>query len=154
MSAATIISETDLTHRARQVVDQARQGRTLIVESHGEEQVAILDVLDYRLLRAVAAYHTAPPHRTPISDETLSPRGLAEEEVEKATADAGGDVQAAWNQVIAAYLDGEISLGRAAQLLGLSRFELSERFTRLDIPLHLGPASLEEARSELEALRR
>ncbi len=154
MPMATIISETDLTHRTRQVVDQARQGCTLIVESHGEEQVAILDVLDYRLLRAVAAYHMALPHRAPIGDETRVPRGLAEEEVEKATADAGGDVQAAWNRVIAAYLDGDISLGRAAQLLGLSRFELSERFPRLDIPLQLGPASLEEARSELEALRR
>jgi len=77
-----------------------------------------------------------------------------EAEVEEAIADAGGDVQGAWNRVIAAYLDGDISLGRAAQLLGLSRFDLMERFNRLGIPLQLGPANVEEARAELEVLRR
>jgi len=153
MSTATIISKTDLARRTRQVVDQARRGRALIVESYGEEQVAILDVLEYRLLRAVAAYRTTPPRPAPIRDETLTPRGLQDEEVEKVIAVAGGDVQAAWNRVIAAYLDGDISLGRTAQLLGLSRFELMERFNRLGIPLQLGPASIEEARAEFEVLR-
>ncbi len=153
MSIATIISKTDLARRTRQVVDQARRGCTLIVESYGEEQVAIMDAHDYRLLRAVAAYHTVSSHRAPIYDETLAARGLEEEVVEKAVADAGGDVQIFWNRVITAYLDGDVSLGRAAQLLGFSRFELTERFNRLDIPLQLGPASVDEAKGEFEALR-
>jgi hypothetical protein len=34
-------------------------------------------------------------------------------------------------------------------LLGLSRFEVQERFFRLDVPLRLGPATLEEARAEV-----
>jgi predicted HTH domain antitoxin len=50
-----------------------------------------------------------------------------------------------------AYLAGDISLGKAAELLGLSRFELQERFVRLGVPLRLGPATLEEARAEVEA---
>jgi predicted HTH domain antitoxin len=153
MSIATIISRTDLARRTRQVVDQARRGGTVIVESYGEEQVAIMDAHDYHLLRAVAAYHIGPSHSAPISDEALAPRGLEEEIVERAVAEAGGDVQIAWNQVITAYLDGDISLGRAAELLGFSRFELAERCNRLDIPLQLGPANVEEAKGELEALR-
>jgi len=153
MPALATISKIDLARRTRQVVDQVRRGRTIIVESYGEEQVVIIDILDYRLLRAVAAYHALPSHPAPIRDETLSPRGLREEEVKEAVAKSEGDPQAAWDRVIAAYLDGDISLGRAAELLDLSRFELAERFNRLGIPLHLGPTSIEEARAELEALR-
>jgi hypothetical protein len=153
MSIATIISKTDLARRTRQVVDQARRGRTLIVESYGEEQVAIMDAHDFHLLRAVAAYHTKASHRAPICDETLAPRGLDEEVVEQAVAEAGGGVQIAWDVVITSYLDGDISLGRAAELLGFSRLELTERFNRFDIPLQLGPSSVEEAKGEFEALR-
>ncbi|MBL8153357.1 MAG: UPF0175 family protein [Anaerolineae bacterium] len=46
------------------------------------------------------------------------------------------------------YLDEQISLAKAAERLGLSRFDLMERFERLGIPLRSGPATLEEARSE------
>ena len=55
MTVATIISKTDLARRTRQIVNQARRGGAVIVESYGEEQVAILDAADYRCLRAVAA---------------------------------------------------------------------------------------------------
>ena len=53
--------------------------------------------------------------------------------------------------LLRAYLTEEISLGKAADLLGLSRFELQECFLRLGIPLRLGPATLEEARAEVSA---
>jgi len=147
------ISKTDLARRTRQVVEQVRQGRTLIVKSYGEEQVVLMDILDYRLLRAVADYHAHPPRPAPIRDEALAPRGLQETTVAEAVTSQQGDSQAAWNRVIAAYLDGDISLGRAAELLNLSCFELAERFNRLGIPLHLGPMDAEEARAEFEALR-
>ena len=52
MTVATIISKTDLARRTRQIVNQARRGGAVIVESYGEEQVAILDAADYRCLRA------------------------------------------------------------------------------------------------------
>ena len=54
-------------------------------------------------------------------------------------------------EALHAYLAEEISLGKAADLLGLSRFELQERFLRLGVPLRLGPATLEEARAEVSA---
>ena len=153
MTVATIINKTDLARRTRQVVDQARRGRAVIVESYGEEQVAILDAADYRCLRALAAYYALPPHSSPVLDANLAPRGLDEGEVQQAIAAEDGDAQAAWNRVITAYLDGDISLGRAAELLDMSRFDLQERFNRLGLPLRVGPANLEEARREVAALR-
>lgn len=153
MAVAAIISKTDLARRTRQVVDQARRGRAVIVESYGEEQVAILDAADYRCLRAMAAYYALPPHPAPVLDAALAPRGLDEGDVQKAIVAEDGDVQGAWNRVITTYLDGDISLGRAAELLGVSRFDLQERFNRLGLPLRMGPANLDEGRREIAALR-
>jgi len=141
MSISTIISKTDLARRTHYVLEQARRGRTMIVESYGEEQVAILEVLDYRILRAVAAYHAMPPHAAPISDPQMIPRGLDLSEMQQAIAAADDDAQAGWDCALAAYLDGDISLARAAGLLGLSRFELAGRFQRLGLPLQIGEES-------------
>jgi predicted amino acid dehydrogenase len=148
MSVATLISKTDLARRTRHVLEQARRGRTMIVESYGEEQVAIVDVLDYRILRAVAAYHALSPHAAPVSDPHMAPRGMDLAEMQQAIVQADGDVQACWNRVLAAYLDADISLGRGAELLGLSRFELADRFQRLGLPLQTGPVTADEAREE------
>lgn len=144
-----MISRTDLARRTRQIVDQARRGHIFVVESYGEEQVAILDILDYHLLCAVAAYGIAADSQ----DQTLADVGLTDEAVRQAVAQAEGNVQAAWNMVMAAYLEEGISLGRAAQLLNLSRFDLLDRLHRLGLPIHLGPTSVDEARAEFEALQ-
>jgi len=55
------------------------------------------------------------------------------------------------NTVLAHYLAGAISLGRAAELLGLSWLDLRTRFLRLDVPLRTAPADLDEARADAEA---
>ena len=73
--------------------------------------------------------------------------------MQRAVAAAEGDAQAAWNRVLKAYLDGDISLGRVAQLLELSRFDLLERMNRLGLPLYVGSAGLAEAQREVAALR-
>jgi predicted HTH domain antitoxin len=57
-----------------------------------------------------------------------------------------------WSVVVGAYLDGEINLGKAAELLGMHRLELQERFIAQSIPVRVGPDSLEEARAELAAI--
>jgi predicted HTH domain antitoxin len=54
--------------------------------------------------------------------------------------------------VLVAYFDGDISLGRAGQLLGLSRFELQERLNRLGLPLRLGAMTLREAQAEYDSI--
>ena len=55
---------------------------------------------------------------------------MSEEEVREAVKRAGGDIQAAWNLVIGAYMDGEVSLSRAAELLDLHYFELEEKLRK------------------------
>jgi hypothetical protein len=151
MFSTTTISRTDLARSTRQALEQARRGQTVLVESYGEEQVAIVDALDYRLLQAVARYRARS--EAPAHDAAAVPEGLDEKRVATAVSRSQGDVQAAWDLVIAAYLDGHISLGRAAELLHLNRFDLTLHFNRLGLPLRVGPTSAAEALAEVEALR-
>jgi prevent-host-death family protein len=150
MVHTSIISRTDLARRTRQVLDRARRGDTIIVESYGEEQVVVMDAIDYRILRALAAYQAPSISPMATDDSNLEPTGLSEAQVERVQQQAGGSPQARWNKVIAAYLDEHISLGRAATLLSLSSYELDERFRRLEVPRRIGPRTEEEAKAEVE----
>jgi predicted HTH domain antitoxin len=58
-----------------------------------------------------------------------------------------------WSMVVGAYLDGQISLGKAAELLNLHSLQLRERFLKLGIPLRVGPADAAEARAEVASAR-
>ena len=145
------ISKTELARRTRQIVDRARRGEAIIVESYGEEQVAVIDAIDYRILSAAAGYQTRSPHPPPISQPDTEPAGLSEAEVEQAVLEAGGIPQVRWDEVMAAYLSWHINLGRAATLLGLSSYELDERFRRLGFPRRIGPDTEQEAQSEVDA---
>jgi hypothetical protein len=118
------------------------RGQTALIESHGEPEVAIIDIIDYRIQRAVMRYHARPPQ---IDVDA----GLTDAQVA-----AAPDVQARYNLVLAYYLADAISLSRAAELLGLSYFDLRLRCARLDVPLRLAPATIEEALAEVETLRR
>ena len=153
MERTVTIQKTDLARRARQVVDRARRGEVVIVESFGEEQVAVLDAPDYRILQAVVAYYSLPPHPSPVPSPAPEMAGLSEEELAQAVRQAGGFPQARWDRVLAAYLDGHISLARAATLLEISPLELAERFRRLEVPRRQGPETQEEARSDVETAR-
>ncbi len=142
MQISTVMSSTDLARRTRKVIDMARRGYTIIVTVHGDEQVALMDVVDYRLMRALVEYRSGGDKEL----RTEAPRELSEQEVQKAVKDANGDPQAAWNLVIGAYMDGEVSLGRAAELLGVLRFELEERLRRFGArPFSGGKADLAES---------
>jgi predicted HTH domain antitoxin len=57
-----------------------------------------------------------------------------------------------WSVVVGAYLDEEINLGKAAELLGMHRLELQARFMAKGIPLRFGPETIEEARAEVAAI--
>jgi predicted HTH domain antitoxin len=63
------------------------------------------------------------------------------------------DEQLRWMLVVSAYQEGEINLGKAAELLGCLEIELRGRFRELGIPLRVGPADLAEAHAEVEGLR-
>jgi predicted HTH domain antitoxin len=58
-----------------------------------------------------------------------------------------------WSVVIGAYLDEQINLGKAAELLGLTELELRQHFIELGVSLRIGPVDLAEARAEAEAVR-
>ena len=61
--------------------------------------------------------------------------------------------QIRWSVVVGAYCDGQINLGKAAELLQVSELELRQRFIELGIPLRVGPADVAEARADVEAVR-
>jgi len=95
-----------------------------MIESYGKEQAVLLDSLAYRLLRGLAALAS----------------GWQEGE---------GELES----LLRRYLDEEISLSKMATLLGVSLFELMERFEQLGVPVRVGPATIEGAREEVGVAR-
>jgi hypothetical protein len=151
MMMTILISRTELARNTRKTIEQARRIGPVVVESYGEQQAAVLDIIDYRLLRAVGSWE--PDMSAPFSNPDAQPRGLTADEIKINQSAAEEDPQALWNLVISAYLDLNISLGRSAELLGLSRFELQDRLNRLDLPIRLGPRSIADAELEFQALK-
>ena len=135
------ISKTDLARKTRQVIRSVQRGGTVIIESHGQPEAAILDIPDYYILRAVTRYQAQPPVIDPKA-------GLTEERL------AGvQEPQERYDMVIAHYLAGAISLARAAELLELPWIDLRARLHRLGAPVRIGPDNVDELRAELEALK-
>jgi predicted HTH domain antitoxin len=124
----TIISPADLSQRTREILDRVQGGELAVVASAGEERIVLLDAVDYRLLLALAAC--------------------------VASEGANGSEDLVDAQVMHDYLEGRINLGKAAELLHLTRFELEESLQRLQIPLRRGARSIEDAQSEIAAARR
>jgi predicted HTH domain antitoxin len=118
------ISRTDLARNTREIVDQVRKGGTVVVRSYGEDQIVLLAHLDYQILKAMVDNALRKPN----------------------------DVQtAAVSAVIRLYLEEQISLAKASEMLGMSRYELMEHFERLGVLLRLGPTTLDEAQDEIAA---
>lgn len=123
------ISRTELARKTRQVVTSVQEGHPTLVRSYGQDQVVLLDALDYRLLCGVTTWALARFEEQSDEDQPVGSRAVLD------------------------YLDEKVSLGRAAEMLGISRFELMERFERLRIPLRIGAPDLAAARDEVRAAR-
>ena len=123
------VSRTELARKTREVLDQVQKGGLVVIESYGEAQVVLLDFLDYQILRAAAGTHATQQH-----DDDGQSGALA--------------------RTIVRYLAGDINIGKAAEELAMSRFELMERFERLGIPLRFGAESIDELRSDVNAIQR
>jgi len=134
------VRKTDLARNTHQVIRNVQRGQTVLVESHGQAEAAIMDILDYRILRAFLAYHTRPPK--------VESKGLDAENLSGLD-----DPQQICDLVLAHYLAGAISLGKAAELLELPALDLQARFQRLDVPLKLGPKDRQSALDEVNAAR-
>jgi len=133
------VRKTDLARNTRQVINAVLRGQTALVEHHGQPEVVIIDIVDYCILRAVMRYYARRP-------QVDAAAGLAERDVAELS-----DPQDRFNLVLAHYLGGAVSLGRAAELLGLSWLDLRTRCLRLDVPLRTAPGELSEARADAEA---
>jgi hypothetical protein len=97
-----------------------------------------MDIVDYRITRAVMRYYAQQPK---INVE----QGLSDQQVTGTL-----DPQERFNLILAHYLAGAISLGRAADLLDLPWVDLRTRFQRLDVPLRMAPSDLQEAKLDIE----
>jgi predicted HTH domain antitoxin len=138
MQSIQRVRKTDLARSTRQVINNVLRGQTAVVESHGQPEVAIMDIVDYRITRAVMRYYAQQP-------EIDVEEGLADQQVTSTS-----DPQERFNLILAHYLAGAISLGRAAELLELPWVDLRTRFQRLDVPLRVAPSDLQEARLDVE----
>lgn len=121
MSAIQHIRKTELTRHTRQVIDNVRRGQAAIVETHGQPEVAILDIVDYRIMRAVIRHHT---HRPPADLDLDELRDALGTQI---------DPQARYNTAFSYYLAGVISLEQVAEFLELPTFDLKARCQRLDV---------------------
>jgi prevent-host-death family protein len=98
------VRKTNLARNTSQIIRNVLRGQPAVIESHGQPEVAIVDVADYFILRAVARYHENPP--------TINPDGLTDNEADQLT------VPERFN-VVMAYLARAISTGRTAELSNL-----------------------------------
>jgi prevent-host-death family protein len=128
--------KTELSRNTRQIIRAAQRGQTVVIENHGQPEVAIIDIADYHILRALAHYYAHPP-------QVATGSGLSDE-----TVAAQPTLQAQYDLILTYYLAEEISLGRAAELLDLPWLDLRTRFLRLDVPILIAPAGLAEARDD------
>lgn len=139
METLRYIRKTDLARQTRKVIRDAQRGMTVVVENHGQPEVAIIDILDYWILRAVMRVYAEPVELEPgagLTDEALADLDPLEK------------VEITMTH----YLAGAISLGRTAELLGVPWLDLRTRLLRLDVPLRQGPADSAEARTEVEEI--
>jgi len=132
------VPKTELARNTRQVIREAQRGYTVLVENHGQAEVVIMDILDYRILRAFMAYHT--------HSSKGYPDGLSADIV--ATLD---DPQQLVDLILSVYLSGAISLAKAAELLEVPTLDLRFRFQRLDLPLNMGAVDVQTAQDEVDA---
>jgi predicted HTH domain antitoxin len=136
------ISKTDLARSTHQVIRDAQRGYTVLVENHGQPEVAIVDVIDFQLQRAAIHYFSFPKDYEKdieINEETLETLPTDQDR---------------FNLVIGHYLAIHISIGRSAELLRMSPPELQVRLGRSGIPLRMGPESQDELENEVKVIKR
>src|SRR5687768_1030507 len=126
------VSEQDLARHPDRILEAVSAGEPTLVERQGKAGVALVAIVDYRLLRAASRYQSFPVGE--------SEEGLTEDKV--ADLAGGEDVQDRYNLVLGYFLAGAVSLSRAGELLGTSYFDLRLRLHRLGLPTRQGPQTM------------
>lgn len=135
------VRKTALARNTSQIIRNVLRGKTTVIESHGQPEVAMIDIVDFQLQRAAVHYLGAPQEyekNTALDEQSLK--------------DLSSDDQARYDLALGRYMALYLSLARAAELLGMSSHELRMRLVRLDIPLRTGPQTAEEAQEEIETI--
>ncbi len=136
------ITKTDLARSTHQVIREAQRGYTVLVENHGQPEVAIVDITDFQLQRAAIHYFSLPKEYKKDID-------ISESILRSLPTD-----QDRFNLVIGHYLALHISIGRSAELLGMSPPELQIRLGRSGVPLRMGPESQQELDDEVKTIKK
>ena len=112
----------------------------MLIENHGQPEVAIVDIVDFQLQRAAIHYFNFPKEYEKDLQITESLLGSLATDQEQ------------FNMVVDHYLAEHQSIGRSAELLGMSTPELMIRLGRVGVPLRVGPQSAEELEEELRVI--
>jgi hypothetical protein len=134
------VRKTDLARNTSQVIRKVLRGQTAVIESHGQPEAALMDIIDFLLQRAAMEYLGNPQKFE--EDIEISPVML----------DALPDEQGRYDMVLGHYLSLHLSLAKAGDLLGMTSHEIRSRLVRLGIPLRVGPTSADEVRKEIESI--
>jgi len=135
------VRKTDLARNTSQVIRNVLRGQTTVIESHGQPEVAMMEIVDFQLQRAAVQYFGDPQ------------KYQQDVEIDEAVLKkAASNVQARYDLILGHYLALHLSLARAGELLGMSSHELRLRLARLGIPLRVGPRTMEEAKEEAQAI--
>ena len=136
------ITKTDLARSTHQVIREAQRGYTVLVENHGQAEVAIVDIIDFQLQRATLHYFSMPnKYKKDIV-------------ITEAVMQALPTDQDRFNLIVGHYLALHISIGRAAELLGMSSPELQIRLGRSGVPLRIGPEAQQELDNEVKTIKK
>ena len=134
------VSKTDLARSPHRVIREAQRGYTVLIENHGQPEVAIVDIVDFQLQRAAIHYFGFPK-------EYEKDFQVTESLLESLATD-----QDRFNMVVGHYLAVHQSIGRSAELLGMSTPELMIRLGRIGVSLRVGPQSAEELEEDLRVI--
>ena len=133
------VSDSDLAQQTQRILREVQRGYTAVIERQGEPEAAMIDIVDYRLMRAALRCYA----ENAIS---LSGNGLPDNVLRTV-----GSVQGRVDLVVAHYLMQSISLGRAAELLGIAAIDLRNRLNRLNIMSAVSSVDREDIRAEVDA---
>lgn len=134
------VRKTDLARNTSQIIRNVLRGQTVVIESHGQPEAALMDIVDFQIQRAAMKYFSSPQE----FEEDI--------EIREETLDALPDAQARYDLVLGHYMSTHLSLARAGELLGMTSHEIRSRFVRLGIPLQIGPSNKDEVNAEIEAV--
>lgn len=124
------IRKTDLARNTSQVIRKVLRGQTAVIESHGQPEAALMDIVDFQLQRAAMQF---------LNDPQKFEKDI---DLNQDILDALPDEQAQFDLVLGHYLSLHLSLAKAGELLDMTSNEIRSRMVRLGIPLRIGPSSI------------